>query len=337
MMQVSTWNDTNQHWIPQFLLKGFGIRGRASQVYEMDVQTGRVRICDVEDVASKYRLLTERDDELMKTIEVRSARIIGRIRKGNLKIRREDRQALDALVLAMMRNDPHSGFDEAKTRRDITSVLSHKIAESVGRQGGLVNLEGVKRVVGKHFSHDYLNIVLAEGDTMALKALALMGLSVHETIEGEFLIIGDSPVLVVRGIIGGARSLLNPGSEVILPIHSRLAMVYSWETPMNLIQIGDRLDQHQVRSLGRDYYYESNSRYIFGRSCESLKRARLSLLQWTSTARSTKVNDGWFVMKGELQRVSRQREETARAQQRELDSAARELVLRASQDLEGRQ
>ena len=34
-MQPSTWNDTNQHWIPQFLLKGFGIRKRAASVYEL--------------------------------------------------------------------------------------------------------------------------------------------------------------------------------------------------------------------------------------------------------------------------------------------------------------
>ena len=26
-MQQSTWNDTNQHWVPQFLLKGFGCGG----------------------------------------------------------------------------------------------------------------------------------------------------------------------------------------------------------------------------------------------------------------------------------------------------------------------
>ena len=150
-MQPSTWNDTNQHWIPQFLLKGFGIKGRASQVYEMDKQTGNIRIRAVEDVVSKQRLLTERDDELMKAIEMRSTQAIGRIRKGDLSIQQGDRQALNALVFAMKRNDPHSGFDEARTREDITRDLSNEIAEAISRQGGLVNLQDLKDFIGERY------------------------------------------------------------------------------------------------------------------------------------------------------------------------------------------
>ena len=60
-MQPSTWKDTNQHWIPQFLLKGFGIRKRASSVYELDKQTKAVAIRKVSDAASTPRLLTEQE------------------------------------------------------------------------------------------------------------------------------------------------------------------------------------------------------------------------------------------------------------------------------------
>ena len=333
-MQPSTWNSTNQHWIPQFLLKGFGIKGRASQVYELDKQSRDIRIRAVDDVASKQRLLTERDDELMKAIESRSTLAIGRIRKGDLSIQQDDRQALNTLVFAMMRNDPRSGFNEARTREEITSDLSNEIAEAFARQGGLVDLQDLKDFIGERFGHDYLNVTLGMGHNLALKALELMGLRVHEPVEGEVFTIGDSPVLVVRGTVGAYKSLLHPGSQVILPIHSRRVLVYSWETPMNLIQPGDALSRDQVRSLARDYYHESNSRYIFGRNRGSLKHARMPQIPRSSGTRPAGVSDGWRVMQEELLRVSRSREETDKAHRKELDAFARELVIRARQDVE---
>ena len=334
-MQPSTWNDTNQHWIPQFLLKGFGIKGRASQVYEMDKQTGNIRIRAVGEVASKQRLLTERDDELMKAIEVRSTQAIGRIRKGNLSIHQEDRQALNALVFAIMRNDPRSGFDETRTREAITKDLSNEIAEAIGRHGGLVNHQELKDLVVERFSQDYLNVSMAKRHNLALKALGLMGLRVHKPIKGESFIIGDSPVLVVRGTVGDSRTLLNPGSQVILPIHSRRVLVYSWETPVNLIQPGDVIGREQVRSLGRDYYYESDSKYIFGRNRGSLEQARMPKVPRASGAHSTGVSDGWRTMQAASLRVSRSRAKTDKEHRIDLDAIARELVIRAREESHG--
>ena len=94
-MQQSTWSETNQHWIPQFLLKGFGIRGKASSVYEMDKQTKAIDVRNVEEVASKQHLLTDRDDELTQAIERRATKTISAIRKGKLnRIIEDDRQAV---------------------------------------------------------------------------------------------------------------------------------------------------------------------------------------------------------------------------------------------------
>ena len=335
-MQASNWNDTNQHWIPQFLLKGFGIKRRVSQIYEMDKQSRNVRIRAVEDVASKQRLLTERDDELMKTIEMRSTRTIGRIRKGDLGIQHEERQALNALVFAMMRNDPHSGFDETRIREDITRNLSNEIAEAISRQGGLVNLQDLKHFIDERFSHDYLNVSMGIERNLALTALGLMGLRVHEPVEGESFTIGDSPVLVVRGTVGGSRNLLNAGSQVILPIHSRRVLVYSWETPMNLIEPGDVLGREQVRSLARDYYFESDSRYIFGRNRISLKHAKCPQAARASGAHPTAVSDGWCVMQEKLPRVSRSRAEIDKGHRREFDTFAQALVYRATEELRRR-
>ena len=79
--QPSTWNDTNQHWIPQFLLKGFGIRSKSSTIYELDKQTKVVTVRNVEKIASKQHLLTDRDDDLVKAIERRATEVISAIRK----------------------------------------------------------------------------------------------------------------------------------------------------------------------------------------------------------------------------------------------------------------
>ena len=111
-MQPSTWNDSNQHWVSRFLLKGFGIKKKASQVWELDKRTGVTTRRDVEDVASKQELLSNRDDEFMRSIENEATRPIGRIRKENLDISLRDRIAIDRLVAATIQNDPYNGLDE---------------------------------------------------------------------------------------------------------------------------------------------------------------------------------------------------------------------------------
>ena len=84
-MQPSTWDNTNQHWVPQFLLKGFGIRGDVSRVWELDKEDGSIQRRKVKDVASKPALLPQRDDELMRSIEARATQPIRNIRKRKIQ------------------------------------------------------------------------------------------------------------------------------------------------------------------------------------------------------------------------------------------------------------
>ena len=136
-MRPSTWNDTIQHWIPQFLLKGFGIRGQASSILELDKQTNAVSVRNVSEVASKQHLLTERDDELMRDIESRVASMIDAIRKGHLnQIGENERQAVDRLVCAMILNDPYCGFDAEATRKTVIAQVISELNETVKRYGG---------------------------------------------------------------------------------------------------------------------------------------------------------------------------------------------------------
>ena len=334
-MQPSTWNDTNQHWIPQFLLKGFGIKKRSSSIYEMDKETGAIRTCDVEDVASKPRLLTERDDELMKSIESRAARVIGQIRKRNLELRKEDRQSLDLLVFAMMRNDPHSGIDHARIRKETVQNVSLEFAAAIGRQGGSIDPQALRDFVDGRANRDYLNMAVEKQDSLVLKALGLMGLEAHQPENGEFFVIGDSPLLVVRGTRNGVRSLLNPGSHVVLPIHSRHVLVFIWVTPTNLIQLGDVADRNQVRSLNHDYYRGTNCRYLYGRDRASLKRARIQQTQPPGSARPTQLSDGWRAMQAAKRTIVESRATRDAEMGKARDSVAHQLVEKAMAEQQG--
>ena len=328
-MQPSTWNATNQHWIPQFLLKGFGIRGKASKVLEMDKQTGVVNERNVEDVASKQRLLTESDDELLKEIEVRSAPVIAAIRRRRSNIGEEGRRNLDALILAMVRNDPFSGFDYDKTRMEVVGNVANQLAGAIEQEGGTVSPDDLEDLMNEWVNRDYLNIAMAREDNIVVKALRSMGLSAFQPEEGELFVIGESPVLIVRNTVNAGTSLLNPGSQVILPIHSRCVLVYDWRTQFNVIDDGGFMKKEQVRSLNRDYYHGLNCRYIYGRTYDSLKNSRMLQLHWMPQERSTDVNDGWITMQSELQRKSKLQVVQDAEQIADLNSLARHLVQNA--------
>lgn len=328
-MQPSTWNDTNQHWVPQFLLKGFGIKGQSSKIYELDKHTRNIELRDVADVASRKRLLTDTDDERMKDIEVRSARVIDRMRNGNLKLGQGDRQILDTLVFAMLQNDPHSGIDKEQIRRDAVRAVSHELGASVNRRGASFSLEHLEAFVNERSSHNYLDISLDREDSLVLKALGFMGLRVYRAVDGEFFVIGDSPVLMVRGTIDGNRSLLNPGSQLVLPINKSSVLVYDWSTPVGVFEADYTLNKEQVRSLNRDYYNSTNCRYIYGRTCDSLRQSSMLQLQWGPRILRKDINDGWLLMQIEFRNIIEARNKKDAEQGTLLDLAAEELVQRA--------
>ena len=328
-MTPSTWNDTNQHWIPQFLLKGFGIRGKARQVYELDKETNSIVVRQVKEAASKKHLLTDRDDELMRGIERRATEAIDAVRGGRVnRINEEDRQAIDKLVCAMVVNDPYSNFDAVATRKQVIADVTKELDEALNRHGAKLAPD-VQEYIDEQFGHERLASYLDSRNNRVTTALRLMGLVAYEPSEGGFFFIGDSPVLVVRGTENGESSLLNPGSQVILPIGSRRILVYSWTTETNLVTLGGQLDREQVRSLNSDYCQGTKCRYLYGRDEETLRRSRLLSLDWTMGERSTEVRNGWFTMRG-LQQLRQKQEMTDdEVQAKMLDYVAGRLVAEA--------
>jgi hypothetical protein len=334
-MQPSTWNDSNQHWIPQFLLKGFGIRRMASRVYELDKQTKAVTVRDVSEAASKTQLLTDQDDKLMRDVEGHAAAAVDAIRKGHLsRIGEDDRHVIDRLVCSMMLNDPYNGSDAEEKREEIIADAVRELSTAVKSYGAELDELDFKNYFDEILGHNWLSGYMDSDSNQGIIAMRLMGLSVFRPPSGRFFIIGDSPVLAVRSTVNGVPSLLNPGSQVILPIHSRCVLAYAWATEMNVVNDGGVLTKEQVRSLNTDYFHGTKCRYIYGRSEETLKQSSLMSLEWTPRERSQDLNRGWSMMLD--QQIIRGEQIAARdaAQPYILDSLARELVDTATMESE---
>ena len=160
-MQPSTWNDTNQHWIPQFLLKGFGIHSKSSTIYELDKQTKVVTVRDVSEAASKTHLLTNRDDEFMRDIESRAVAAVHAIRKGRLnRIGEDHRQAVDRLVCAMILNNLYSGFDAEATRRKVIAEEISELSETVKRYCGMLDGPDLRDFFDASLNHDWVSSIM---------------------------------------------------------------------------------------------------------------------------------------------------------------------------------
>ena len=293
-MQPSTWNDSNQHWVPQFLLKGFGIKNNASQIWELDKRTGAAIKRKVKDVASRQELLSDRDDELMKKIEIEANRPIRRITKEKLDISLRDRIAIDRLVAAMIQNDPYNGLDERTARQDAIKAVSKSVQDAFAREGGLFEPGTLESYMDERLNHDYLTLTLGNRDYAVQSMLHHMGLKAVFASEGDGFIIGDSPVLAVRSSAGPeGPNLLNPGSQVILPISTQCTLLYDWTTVPDFIALGGPIDSRQLLSLNQDYSHESNCRFLYGRTEESLTMSRRPRLKWRNAQRSTEVSQGW--------------------------------------------
>ena len=326
-MQPSTWNDTNQHWLSQFLLKGFGIRKRVSSVYELDKETKAVAVRKVSEAASKPGLLTEQDDELMGGIESRAAATIDVIRKGRLnRVDEDGRRIVDKLVLAMMLNDPYYGVNVGTARETAIAEVVRELSKAAIKYGGILDEPDFTDFLDDQLPYDRLSGFMDLTTSQALMALRLMGLQAFRPAEGASFIIGDSPVLVIRGAVNGETNLLNPGSQVILPIGSRCVLAYTWATETNLIDDGGTLDGEQVRSLNSDYHHGTKCRYIYGRDEQTLRRSQLLPLAWTPRARSNDVKSGWAMMQRLRQMAQRQHEAKNAVQAMALEHGARELV-----------
>ena len=233
----------------------------------------------------------------------------------------------------MILNDPYTGFDAEGTRKQAIQDVIAELNDAVSKYGGALDQPDYINYFDERFGYDWVSHYIESEFNQVLLSLSLMGLEAFRPPDGEFFVIGDSPVLVIRNSVAGQPNLLNPGSQVILPIGSRCMLVYGWSVDMNLIYDGGILDKEQVRSFNSDYQ-ETNSRYIYGRDEETIRQSQLLPLEWKPRQRSTDVNHGWHIMQF-LQRVDQKQLEAEQATNATiLDLGAQDLVARARAQLQ---
>ena len=332
MPPPSTWDGTNQHWIPQCLLKKFSIRKKSNHVYMLDKDTNCVTVRPIKKIASKPGLLTALDNQRLTDIETRAAPVLRRIRGNKLRLTIEDRAHLDLLVFSMIIADPYSGVDEAKMRKRVVEDTAKHIAERALLQGLPVDRPRLEASCMAIMSRDVLSIALDSEAKLTTMALHLMGLSMYAAPEP--LVIGDSPVLVARAAEDGVPSLLNFGSEILLPIGSHHILHYDWgattglATPENgVIERGPDLTRELAHYVGQSYYDSTASRYIFGGTNGAVDHiSNAPRLSPSLSKEDYTPSVGWHAMQWFAAWVKEERQRRDREDQAGLDQKLKHLA-----------
>ena len=282
-MTPSTWNDTNQHWIPRFLLKGFGRRGRVSSVYELDKHTKAISAHKVSEVASRPHLVTEQDDSRLKKIEDAAAKAMSLVRKGtNIeKMRAGDVLdgfgALHALAKAMEPINPYIGVNAQGSRTTVVEAFVATVKETMEQNGKIIDERDFRKYVDGILNHEVLSL------SVDSPFPHLMWRShIHIAPDGEYFVIGDSPVITIRSADGLPL-------QRILPISSKRVVTFTynlWRGRARILGGTDTLTKSSalssdvVRSLNAHYFHRTNSQYIYGKNETILKQSALQPREW---------------------------------------------------------
>ena len=280
-MEPSTWNQTNQHWLCQFLLKGFKAKGKSSLIYERDTVTGQIETRKIDAVASKLHLLTSGEDEVMRDIEARSSRVVAKLRGGDITISVDERLILDNLVWALWFNNPFSNVNKIGEHDDAIKHTVDRFVSAIQRHGGDVDPDDVTRIAQDALNQDYLCHAFKFSPGGPARIIHSMSVTIYEPPAEEFFIIGDNPVVMHREAEHGTSNLWNEGSQLMLPISSRHLLSYGWGDRSTLIRPGGKLSIAQLRELNAAYHYGKGCRHLYGRTPDSLRRASQLKLNYT--------------------------------------------------------
>ena len=298
-MIPSTWNDTNQHWIPQFLLKGFGIRRNASSVYELDKETKAIVVRKVSDVASKPLLVTEQDDAHLKKIEDTAAKAMVILRKradidempsGDVM---DGFYALHELAEAMESINPYIGVTSQGSRTTVVDAFVATVKGAAEQEGETLDEQEFRKYIDDIFDHEVLPV------NGIYRGLLMWMPHVHNAPDGEYFVIGDSPVVTIRSADGTPM-------QRILPISSRRIVTFTYNIPGGRAKIlgessartvSSTLTGHEVNSLNAHYFYRTRSQYIYGRDKSILRQSAVQPLEWAVPASTDIDYDAGMMLK----------------------------------------
>lgn len=226
---------TNQHYVPQFLLRGFHT-GNESQIWAFDKTTSKSFTTAIDNVASEYgfyNILGSAElDETIRKIEDATAPIIKEIReRRSLAAIDEDKRVWLSgfTALQMVRT---KGFSERSQdmMRQITNVVTQrsagKLSEKVRKQLGLDEQ-------GTEHEKSLATILGLTRDLIG--ELQKKHMVLYRGDGSSSFWIGDSPVALQNSVnpgdgIRGTLGLGVPGIEVYLPISKDLVLAHMCPT-----------------------------------------------------------------------------------------------------------
>jgi|SRR5579864_498793 len=228
-MQSGT--DTNQHYVSQFMLRGFHT-GNEAQIWVFDKLKGRSYTDAIRNVASEYgfyNIARSADiDERIRRIEDATAPIVQEIRtRKTLRGLTEDKRIWLSgfAALQLVRTKAYSERAQDMMRQ-ITQVVTQasggKLSKKIRKQLGL-DAPGSPH-------EKTMATILDTARTLVDELLKKMLILFRSDGSAPFW-IGDSPVVLDNSINPGDRLRCNlglgvPGIEVYLPISSDLVLAH---------------------------------------------------------------------------------------------------------------
>jgi hypothetical protein len=228
---MQSYADTNQHYVSQFVLRGFHT-GNQAQIWVFDKQTGRSFTDAIRNVASEYgfyNIAGSADiDERIRKIESATAPIVEEIRRRKTLRGLDDDKRIWLSGFTALQLVRTRGFSERS--QDMMRQITHVVTE---RSGG-----GLSKKIRKQLGLDALGS--PHEKTMAT-ILDLARTAVDELLKKMLVLfrsdgsvpfwIGDSPVVLDNTINPGNSLHSNlglgvPGIEVYLPISSGLVLAH---------------------------------------------------------------------------------------------------------------
>jgi Protein of unknown function (DUF4238) len=243
--------DTNQHYVPQFLLRGFHT-GNEAQIWAFDKTTSKSFTTAIVSVASEYGFYNilgsaELDGSIRK-IEEATAPIIRKIRERRSLAAIDEHERIWLSGFTALQMVRTKGFSERS--QDMMRQITNAVTQ---RSGGKLP-EKIRKQLG-----------LDEPGTEHEKSLAII-LGLTRDLVGELqkkhmvlcrsdgsssLWIGDNPVALENSVnpgdgIRGMLGLGVPGIEVYLPISKDLVLAHMCPT---IAAVYSRI-QDEARSMG---------------------------------------------------------------------------------------
>ncbi len=227
--------DTNQHYVPQFLLRGFHT-GNEAQIWAFDKTTSKSFTTAIDKVASEHGFYNIRGsaklDETIRKVEEATAPIIREIRDRRSLAGIDEHKRIWLSGFTALQMVRTKGFSERSRdmMRQITNVVTQlsggELSEKVRKQLGL-DESGTEH---EKALSTILGIARSLVDELQKKHMVL-----YRTDGSSSFCIGDSPVALQNSVnpgdgIRGTLGLAVPGIEVFLPISKNLVLAHMCPT-----------------------------------------------------------------------------------------------------------